>query len=146
MELSHRIRQIKRIDWDKVTEFVERDEGCTVGDVGAAYRILTAKVEGEWKREITIVGQSKRWWKAEWKGLRKAARKSRAARSQLRREIRAAKRKMWNDWVEEGKEVWDVVRMCKNPFNSRARCGTLKDDENIYETDKQKFEDSRSTI
>jgi len=47
---------------------------------------------------------------------------------------------MWNDWLEEGKDVWDIVRTCKNPFNSRARCGSLKDDGRTYETDAEKFQ------
>jgi len=34
-----------------------------------------------------------------------------------------------------------MVRICKNPFNNRARCGAIKDDDgNVYEGDHDKFE------
>jgi len=49
-------------------------------------------------------------------------------RRELRNEIRKAKREMWMDWIEEGKEVWDIARVCKNPFGMRERCGVLKDE------------------
>jgi len=45
---------------------------------------------------------------------------------------------MWNNWLEEGREVWDIVRVCKNPFNSRARCGVITNDQGTYETDEEK--------
>jgi len=35
--------------------------------------------------------------------------------------------------------VWDIVRVCKNPFGMRERCGTLKDkDGNAFETAEEK--------
>jgi len=47
---------------------------------------------------------------------------------------------MWTSWVSEGKEVWDIVRVCKNPFGMRERCGTLKDGAgNRYETSEEKL-------
>jgi len=103
--------------------------------------MLKSKPENEWAREVTIVARSKPWWKASWKGLRKAARKSKTARKQLRQEIRTAKRHMWDNWLEEGRDVWDMVRICKNPFNYRAPYGAIRDDEgNTYEGDQEKFE------
>jgi len=46
---------------------------------------------------------------------------------------------MWQDWVEEGREVWDIARVCRNPFGRRERCGTLKDEGRTYDTDEEKF-------
>jgi len=140
VELQHTVKRIKRTDWEKVREWVEKKEECNVRVVGEAYEMLKKKLDQEWTRVVTIVGKSKPWWKAEWKQLRREARKSKEARRRLRREIRAAKSKMWNDWLEEGKEVWDIVRTCKNPFNNRARCGTLRDNGQEYETDAEKFQ------
>jgi len=45
-------------------------------EVGEAYEALKRKIEKEWAREVTMVGRPKPWWKASWKELRKAARKS----------------------------------------------------------------------
>ena len=56
----------------------------------------------------------------------------------MRNEIRATKRQMWNNWLKEGRDVWDMVRVCKNPFNSRGRCGVIKNEEGVYETDEEK--------
>jgi len=120
---------------------MEKDEECEVERVGEAYEILRSKMENEWTRVVTIVGKSKPWWKASWKDLRKAARKLKTARKELRREIRNAKRQMWDNWLDEGKDVWDMVQICKNPFNNRAPCRAIKDnDGNIYEEDHEKFE------
>jgi len=59
-------------------------------------------------------------------------------RGELRNEIRKAKRAMWTNWVEEGKEVWDIVRVCENPFGARERCGTLRDGRGrTYETNEK---------
>jgi len=141
IEIRHGTRKMKRIDWEAVEKWVEKREEFDAEWVGDAYEALRKKVREEWTREVRIVGRSKPWWKAEWKELRRKAKKSKAARRRLRREIRAAKQKMWNDWVEEGREVWDILRISRNPFNNRARCGTLKDDEGqTYDTDTEKFQ------
>jgi len=123
IEIQHTVRRIRRIDWAKVEEWIEKGEAYEAREVGEAYNSLPEKVENEWVREVRIVGRSKPWWKASWKTLRKEAPKSKAAKRRLRKEIRAAKRQMWDNWLAEGREVWDIVRVCKNPFNSRARCG-----------------------
>jgi len=131
--MQHRIKKFRRIDWEKMKEYVEKEEECRTTEIGEAYQMLVTKMKEEWTREVIIVGQSKPWWKAEWKELRKKARKSKEARRQLRREIRAAKREMWENWVQEGRDAWRIVQMCKNPFNNRARCRVLRDDEGTYE-------------
>ena len=122
---------MKRIDWEAVSKYVEeqKEEEYEYTYVGEAYeRLIRLKKEG-WERQVVIMGRSKPWWKKEWNDLRKRARHSKNARRKLRREIRKAKREMWVDWVSKGKEVWDIVRVCKNPFGLRERCGTLKDSE-----------------
>jgi len=119
VELQHTARKLKRIDWERVTEYVERNEEYQAARLGEAYVTLRKKMQAEWMREIKITGKSKPWWKSEWKELRRDARESKEARKKLRREIRAAKRQMWNNWLEEGRDVWDIVRISKNPFNSR---------------------------
>jgi len=106
--------------------------------VGDAYEWMTRLKEAKWERQVKITGRSKPWWKKEWRELRKRARNSKVARKKLRQQIRKAKKEMWNDWVSKGKEVWDIVRVCKNPFNMRERCGTLKDDDGTYETQEEK--------
>ena len=136
-------KRVKRVDWKAVSEYVEHDEEHAEEEwigVGEAYQASAKLTEERFMREIRIVGQSKPWWKAEWKGLRKRVRRSREVRRQLRGEIREAKRKMWNDWVEEGREVWDIIRVCKNPFGRRERCGTIRDEGGIYETEGEKLE------
>jgi len=41
--------------------------------------------------------------------------------------------------ITEGKDVWDIARVCKNPFGMRERCGVLEDGErHIYETRAEK--------
>jgi len=51
------------------------------------------------------------------------------------------------NWVAEGKEVWDIARVCKNPFGMRERCGVIKDSEgHKYETDEEKDGRTQSTI
>lgn len=132
-----------RIDWEAVNKYLEREEEKKTETrweyVGEAYKELVRVKSEEWERKITIVGRSKPWWKKEWDDLRKRARHSRTARQTLRREIRKAKREMWNDWVSKGKEVWDIVRVCKNPFGMRERCGSVKDKAGvIYETKEEK--------
>ena len=132
-------RQLVRIDWDAVKAYVENEkeeegrEGFMY--VGEAYEeTLRLKRKG-WERKVSIVGRLKPWWKKEWDSLRKRAKHSRTARRELRREIRKAKREMWSDWVSKGKEVWDIVRVCKNPFGMNERCGALTDsDGKKYET------------
>jgi len=68
------------------------------------------------------------------------------ARRQLRREIGEAGKKMWKDWVEEGWKVWDITGVCKNPFGRREGCGAVKDDERAYDTDHEKFQESRLPV
>jgi len=111
VEIRHSVRKLKRIDWKKVQEWVEKDEEYKPTELGEAYECLKKKAGEEWSREVRITGKSKPWWKASWKSLRKEARKSKAARRRLRNEIRAAKRQMWDNWLAEGKEVWDIVRV-----------------------------------
>jgi len=133
-------RYVKRIDWEAVEKFVEEDPmGKEFGYVGEAYQELKKVMDERLVREVAIVARSKPWWKREWKDLRRQARHSRGARKKLRQEIRKAKREMWDKWVTEGKEVWDIVRVVKNPFGMRERCGTLRDAEgHTYETDEEK--------
>jgi len=138
-------KQVKRINWEAVQEYVRDEEegkkvcGKNLTYVGEAYEKIVQLKEEKWERTVTIVGKSKPWWKKEWKNLRKRAKHSRAARKELRREIRKAKREMWEDWISKGKEVWDIVRVCKNPFGMRERCGIIKDKEGReYSTKEEK--------
>ena len=136
------VRQLVRIDWEAVSKYVEGEEGReekTYSYVGEAYAEILRLKKGGWERKVTIVGRSKRWWKKEWGPLRKRAKRSRNARRELRREIRKAKREMWSNWVTEGKEVWDIVRVCKNPFGMRERCGVVVDKEGIRSESKEEL-------
>ena len=78
---------------------------------------------------MTVGGRSHRWWRREWKPLRKKARKCKEARKELHEQIRKAKREMWTQWVEAGKAVWDLVRMAKSPFNLKEMCTQIEDNE-----------------
>lgn len=52
-------------------------------------------------------------------------------------EIRKAKREMWVQWVEEGKSVWDIARVARNPFNLKTRCTKVEDEEGrVHSEDK----------
>jgi len=62
--------------------------------VGEAYERLIQVKALRWEREVRITGKSKPLWKAEWKGLRQRARRSKAARKELKNAIRRAKREM----------------------------------------------------
>lgn len=129
-----------RIDWEAVKKYVEGEADDREYEyVGEAYERLLHLKRGGWEGVVVITGKSKPWWKREWHDLRKRARHSKSARKKLRQAIRRAKREMWMDWVSKGKEVWDIVRVCKNPFAMRERCGTLKDKDGIrYETAEEK--------
>lgn len=43
--------------------------------------------------------------------------------------IRKAKAEVWTKWVEDGKWVWDIARVARNPFNLSQRCGELTDND-----------------
>ena len=44
--------------------------------------------------------------------------KSKEIRVAWHKEIKNAKVDMWKQWIEEGKDVWLVARVAKNPFGS----------------------------
>ena len=44
-------------------------------------------------------------------------------------QVRKAKSEMWMRWVEEGKSVWDIARMARNPFNLKTRCAKVEDED-----------------
>ena len=107
-------------DWDKVREWLESkqerlEEAMEWEMVGDPYKELR-ELSNLWTRVVRICGRSKRWWKREWKPLKKKARKCKA-RKEFHEDIRTAKREMWVQWVEEGKSVWDIARVARNPEN-----------------------------
>jgi len=74
-------------------------------------------------------------------GLRKQARRSKEAQRKLRREIRETKKELWGNWVEEGREVWDIAQVCRTPFGLKERCETIKDNAGLaYETEREKLQ------
>ena len=48
------------------------------------------------------------------------------ARKEFHEEIRKAKR---IQWVEEGKSVWDIVRVARKPFNLQTKCTKIEDEQ-----------------
>ena len=61
--------------------------------------------------------------------IEKRARKCKEARKEFHEEIRKAKREMWVQLVEEGKSVWDIAMVARNPFNLKTRCTKVDDEE-----------------
>ncbi|KAF8419065.1 hypothetical protein EV426DRAFT_720163 [Tirmania nivea] len=49
----------------------------------------------EWTRDVRLCGRSKRWWKKEWKELRRRSRRSKEARKELVRKVKEAKMGVW---------------------------------------------------
>ena len=97
LQVDNKRKILKRIDWAAVEKYIEEEKGVRHEElryVGEAYERLMELKRGKLEREVCTVGQSKRWWKKEWKGLRRRARKSKEAKRELRREIRKAKREM----------------------------------------------------
>ena len=44
---------------------------------------------------------------------------------------------MWIQWVEEGKSVWDIARVARNPFNLKTRCTKVEGKEGqVHSEDK----------
>ena len=124
-------------DWDKVRAWLEGQEENKEGlaeweMVGDPYEQLR-ELSKSWPRVVRICGKRKRWWKREWKPLRKKAMKCKEARKKFHEEIRKAKRETWVQWVEEGKQVWDIARVARNPFNLKTRC--TKDEEGQVHSD-----------
>ena len=83
-------------------------------------------LKDEYMREIRVCSRSKKWWKSEWKPLRKAAKKNHRARKELGAKIREAKREQWKDFVEKGEDVWKIGRVTRNPWNFKERCRALE--------------------
>ena len=100
-------------------------EWTLVGDPYTELRELAKS----WTRVVRICDRSKRWWKREWKPLRKKARKCKKARKKFHEEIRKAKREMWVQYVEEGKSIWDIARTARNPFNLKTRADKVEDED-----------------
>jgi len=90
-------------------------------------------------RELDICGRSKRWWKPEFKEMRKKAVKDKKMRKELKRKIKESKAKCWQDWIEERRDVWQIARVSKNPFQLRKRCHALEKEEGsiIHEDDQE---------
>lgn len=80
----------------------------------------------EWTRSVEVCSRSKRWWRREFKQLRKKAAKQKRAKKLLRKKIKEAKTEQWRKFVEEGEDVWKIARVARNPFNLRERCGSLQ--------------------
>jgi len=130
--------KLRQTDWRKVMEYVDREEErerevelgrrkatvyrCT----GEGYKELRDLIKNEWTREVDICDRSKRWWNREFKELRKKAVKNKEARKELKRKIKEAKAKCWKDWVEERRDVWQIARVARNPFQLKKRCHALE--------------------
>jgi len=107
------IRGIRQTDCRKVREWVDRQKELRKASLepdeprhrhkGEYYRELVKLSQGEWLRKVNVCRRSKRWWKKEWKELRKV--------------IKEVKAKCWTEWLEKGEDVWQVVRVAQNPFN-----------------------------
>lgn len=63
---------------------------------------------------------------AEFKDLRRRGVKDKQARKELKRKIKESKAKCWGDWIEEGKDVWKIARVVRNPFMVKERCSSLE--------------------
>jgi len=125
---------LRQTDWETVMEYLGREEELKKAGLGMeqheyrypqdGYKRLCTLLDEEWTRTIQVCTRAKRWWKREWKHLRRSARKETKARAEFRSEIRKTKAECWGNWVEEGKGVWDILRVAKNPFNRRVRLET----------------------
>ena len=140
---------LTRMDWKKVDRYMETQKDKIEKEVGAqeheyeyagqAVEELTKKLKGEWTRTVNVCERSKRWWKQEFKQLRKEAVKDNGKRKQFRKMLKEAKEEQWRKFVEEGEDVWKIARVARNPFNLKERCGTLEkeDGEKVEEDDKE---------
>lgn len=129
-------QKLKQTDWRKVREYVDREEEREKTGVrpespgftytGEAYNTLRSLMENKWTRTLDICGRSKRWGKQEFKDLRRKGVKDKQARKELKRKIRESKAKCWGDWIEQGKDMWQIMRVARNPFQLKERCHTLE--------------------
>ena len=86
---------------------------------------------------MNVCERSKRWWKQEFKQMRKEAANNKEKRKEFKRKLKEAKQEQWRKFVEEGEDVWKIARVARNPFNLKERCGALEkeDGEKVEEED-----------
>jgi len=102
---------------------------------GQVVEALTKILREEWIRTVEVCSRSKRWWRQEFKQLRKIATKDKEARKLLRKKIKEAKKEQWKKFVEEGEDVWKIARIARN---LTERCGSLqREDGQVVEEEDQ---------
>ena len=124
-------------------------DGSTVEEVDIAAAVLRKAMVGtldQHARKKRWCSRSKRWWTPELRDLRKTLGKARrgwrvagisrvqAARRELRRAIRTAKRDCWNRFLQEGKgdDVWTAAGYTQ-PRISRAGQALVLEDGSVAE-------------
>jgi len=130
--------KLTRTNWKKVEEYVEREKkseeegkgkqrsGHEYEFAGQAGKELVRLLKEEWSKTVEVCSRSKRWWRQEFKELRKKAAKDKGARKLFKKKIKEAKAEQWRKFVEEGEDVWRIARVAQNPFNLKERCGSLQ--------------------
>ena len=87
---------------------------------------LARMLKEEWTRTVNVCERSKRWWKQEFKQMRKEVAKDKGKKKAFREKIKEAKGEQWRKFVEEGEDVWKIARVARNPFNLKGRCKGLE--------------------
>ena len=138
---------LTRTDWRKVEKYVETDKEKQEKKIGTrehqyeyagqAVEALTKMLREEWTRSVNVCTRSKRWWKQEFKQMRKEAAKDKGKRGEFRKRIKEAKKEQWRKFVGEGEDVWKIARITRNSFNMKERCGRLQEEngEEVEEDD-----------
>jgi len=138
---------LTRTDWRKVEKYVETEKEKIEKNVGTrehqyeyagqAVEELARMLREVWTRSVNVCERSKRWWKQEFKQMRKEAMKDKGKRKEFRRKIKEAKKEQWKKFVEDGEDVWKIARITRNPLNLKERCGSLQEEngETIGEDD-----------
>ena len=107
-----------------------------MGGDGEAYRELGRGVEGDLSRGVVTTGRSKRWWKREWNGRTKAARKHKKARKERHKETNNRKADVWKQWVAGGRHVWNIGRVARIPAGLKERGRNIRGKEGkLFEND-----------
>jgi len=93
---------LTQTNWEKVREYIDREQELQkagLGDTqhqyeytGQAYEALRKLLREEWTGELRVHTRSKRWWKKEFKALRKKAAKDAEVKKEFRRKIKEAKK------------------------------------------------------
>ena len=104
-------RVLRQADWVKVREYIygqkelreaglEDTQQPPFAHTGDPYKEMVRLLNPEWSRSVNLCARSNRWWRKEWKELRKRSRKDKGARTELRRKIKKSKAKCWSERIE----------------------------------------------